>query len=100
MAYILDGLILAVIGVALDRSRWRKACRDRRILCWLMYGYVCCVLAVTLMPFQLPIPGGNRLFLQSVNWIPFRDLRLHYGGAVREVVLNVLMMAPFGFLLP
>ena len=100
MAYILDGLILAVIGVALDRSRWRKARRDRRILCWLMYGYVCCVLAVTLMPFQLPIPGGNRLFLQSVNWIPFRDLRLHYGGAVREVVLNVLMMAPFGFLLP
>lgn len=28
MAYILDGLILAVIGVALDRSRWRKARRD------------------------------------------------------------------------
>lgn len=61
MAYILDGLILAVIGVVLDRSRWRKARRDRRILCWLMYGYVCCVLAVTLMPFQLPIPGREPL---------------------------------------
>ena len=100
MAYLLDILILAVIGVALDMSRWRKARRGRRMLCWLMYAYICCVLAVTLMPFQLPIPGGNDLFLQSVNWIPFRDLRLHYGGALREVVLNVAMMAPFGFLLP
>lgn len=100
MAYVTDFLILAVIGIALDRSRWRKARRDRRLLCWLMYVYLGCVLAVTLMPFQLPIPGGNRLFLQSVNWIPFRDLRFHYGGAMREAVLNVVMMVPFGLLLP
>ncbi len=31
---------------------------------------------------------------------PFRDLRLNYNGAVREIFLNIIMMIPFGFLYP
>lgn len=100
MAWLPDILLLLALGVLLDRARWRKSRRARRVLCWLMYGYICAVLAVTLMPFQLPIPGGNDLFLRSVNLIPFRDIRLHYSGAVREAALNVVMMLPFGLLLP
>ena len=59
------------------------------------------VLGVTLMPFPVPfLNGTNNLFLETVNLIPFRDLRLNYHGSVREIFLNVIMMMPFGFLYP
>jgi glycopeptide antibiotics resistance protein len=59
------------------------------------------VLFVTLMPFPIPfINGTNNLFIESINLIPFRDLRLNYGGAIREIILNIIMMVPFGFLYP
>ena len=66
-----------------------------------MYVYIMMVLFVTLMPFPIPfINGTNNLFLESINLIPFRDLRLNYGGAIREIILNIIMMIPFGFLHP
>lgn len=66
-----------------------------------MYVYIMMVLFVTLMPFPIPfINGTNNLFIESINLIPFRDLRLNYGGAIREIILNIIMMIPFGFLYP
>lgn len=65
-----------------------------------MYIYIVMVLFVTLMPFPIPFGGTNNLFLETANFIPFRDLALNYEGAVREIVLNIIMMTPFGFLYP
>lgn len=68
-----------------------------------MYLYICLVLCVTLMPFRIPLPGimgTNNLFLESINWVPFRDVIEQNGNAVREVILNIIMMIPFGVLLP
>lgn len=66
----------------------------------IMYVYIVMVLLVTLMPFTIPIlfGGNNNLFLETANFIPFRDLRLNYNGAIREIILNTIMMMPFGFL--
>lgn len=58
------------------------------------------VLFVTLMPFPVPFAGSNNLFMESANFIPFRDLIMNYGRAVREIILNIIMMIPFGFLYP
>ncbi|WP_429087478.1 VanZ family protein [Brassicibacter mesophilus] len=49
------------------------------------------------MPF---LKGTNNLFLETVNLIPFKDLRLNYYGSVREIILNVIMVMPFRFLYP
>lgn len=65
-----------------------------------MYIYIVMVLFVTLMPFSMPLGGTNNLFMETANFIPFRDLTLNYNGAVREIILNVIMMMPFGFLYP
>jgi glycopeptide antibiotics resistance protein len=54
----------------------------------------------TLMPFFIPIPGGNNLFLQSMNLVPYRDVIKGIDGAIREAILNIIMLMPFGFLLP
>lgn len=65
-----------------------------------MFVYVVMVLFVTLMPFTMPLGGTNELFMETANFIPFRDLRLNYGGANREILLNIIMMIPFGFFYP
>ena len=67
---LLDFALLAVLYVLLYRLRLRR--RDRRYRVWftLMYVYLCLVAYVTLMPFQLAIPGTNPLFLNEVNLEP------------------------------
>ena len=103
MEYIMDFLILGVIYFAFFFKRWRTKSKDKFLVFNLLYLYICLVLSVTLMPFRLPIPGimgTNNLFLQTINWIPFRDLLQNHGNASREIVLNVIMMMPFGFLIP
>lgn len=65
-----------------------------------MYIYIILVLFVTLMPLTISFDGHNKAFIETANFIPFRDLRLHYGGAIREIILNIIMMLPFGFLYP
>ena len=103
MEYIMDFLILGVIYLAFFFKRWKTKNKDKFLIFNLLYLYIGLVLFVTLMPFRLPIPGimgTNNLFLQTINWIPFRDLFQNYGNAVREIVLNVIMMMPFGFLVP
>lgn len=103
MAYIFDFVILAVIYVVFFHKRWRKVESDVSLIFHLFYLYICLVVFVTLMPFQLPIPGvfgTNNLFWKSINWIPFIDLIANNGNALWEVILNVIMLVPFGFLVP
>jgi len=66
----------------------------------LMFVYISMVLYVTVMPINIPLGATNKYFLDQANFIPFRDLRLGYSGAEREIVLNIIMMVPFGFLFP
>jgi len=100
MQYILDFILLGTIYFLFFFEKWKKKKRERFILYSLVYLYISLVIFVTLMPFSFPIPGSNSLFLETVNLTPFIDLKLHHGGAVREIILNIIMMAPFGFLMP
>ena len=67
-----------------------------------MYIYVVMVLFVTLMPFTFTIDSISNLFtgMSSANFTLFNDLSLNRSGAVRDIILNVVMMVPFGFLYP
>lgn len=81
-------------------QKWKKYSNENLFSRTVMYCYIVMVLYVTLMPFTLPLEIKNNLFIETANFIPFRDLRLGYHGAVREIYLNIIMMVPFGFLLP
>ncbi|BFH14335.1 hypothetical protein J6TS7_13520 [Paenibacillus dendritiformis] len=35
-----------------------------------------------------------------MNLVPFRDVIKGINGAIREAILNIIMLIPFGFLLP
>ena len=97
---LFDFALLAAFYLLLYRLRLQK--RDRRYRVWftLLYVYLCMVAYVTLMPFQLAIPGANPLFLDEVNLEPFVDIKHGYLGARRGVILNFVMFLPLGFLLP
>lgn len=97
---IFDFALLAALYAIIYRTRLRR--REGRYRIWftLFYIYLCMVICVTLMPFQLAIPGANPLFLSEVNLEPFRDIKRGYLGARTGAALNFLMFVPLGFLLP
>lgn len=103
MQYIFNVVILGAVYAIFFHKRWKKLDRDASLIYHLIYIYLTLVLFVTLMPFRIPIPGitgTNNLFWKSINWVPFIDLIEHNGNAFRGIFLNVVMLIPFGFLLP
>lgn len=100
MDYIIDFITLGIIYFILFFKRWRKEDKQKFIVKTLIYIYISFVLFFTLMPLAIPIPGGNNLFLQSMNLLPYRGVIKGINGAIRESILNIIMLIPLGFLLP
>ncbi|MGB4351007.1 MAG: hypothetical protein WBJ01_01255, partial [Tissierellaceae bacterium] len=83
MDYLINFIILVLIYFLFFYKKWNKKPKKTLIINTLMYTYIVVVLFVTLMPLPIPfLNGTNNLFLETVNLIPFRDLRLNYYGAV------------------
>ena len=97
---LLDFGLLALAYAAVWALRLRRHEQRYRVWFTLLWLYLCAVACVTLMPFRLPIPGANPLFLEEINLEPFRDIKRGYLYARSGVVLNCLMFLPFGFILP
>ena len=77
---------------------WRKK-GLRAVLYSLFYFYACAVFYLTMLPF--PQQWGREFFDGDLgNFIPFRDLKMGYGGALKDILLNILMTVPFGILFP
>jgi glycopeptide antibiotics resistance protein len=58
------------------------------------------VLYVTLMPIIVSLPFIFNHPYMLMNMIPFEDYFSGRGDTVRQILLNVIMMIPFGFILP
>lgn len=98
MPYILDFAVLAVIYLICIKSTAmsKKALAANT----LMYVYLCGVLYFTLMPLIVALPYCFDHPYVAMNMTPFRDVIMGYGDYKRQIVLNVVMTVPFGFLLP
>lgn len=68
----------------------------------LLYSYGYCVLCVTLIiPIIIPIPFVNiDLSHIHANLVPFIDYFNENGDFIRQIVLNILMLVPFGIMFP
>lgn len=106
LEYLLDFFALAIIYRFFYYKRWKLAGKRTLLTKTLMFIYLSFVLFFTLMPIissleyaidnLLHDPYGNG----RINLIPFDDFMHGRGNVVRELVLNVIMFLPFGFLLP
>lgn len=99
MLEIIDIFILIFIYFKFFYQKWIK--QDLFIFKTLFYIYLCLVIYVTLIPFHIVIINLSKNPLDYINFVPFRDIRIqYYHGAYKEIILNVIMLIPFGFLLP
>ena len=80
--------------------KWRPQGKDVLLVNTLMYAYLSLVLFFTMMPVIASIPFMLDHPYTPMNLVPFIDVSLGRGDFFRQVVLNVIMTLPFGFLFP
>jgi len=80
--------------------KWRPQGKDVLLVNTLMYAYLSLVLFFTMMPVIASIPFILDHPYTPMNLVPFIDVSLGRGDFFRQVVLNVIMTLPFGFLFP
>lgn len=98
--YLIDFAALALLYAFVFFRRWKAEGRDRLLVSTLMYLYLSLVLYFTLMPVITSIPFVLNHPYKPMNLTPFIDVSLGRGDFSRQVALNVIMTAPFGFLFP
>ena len=96
----LDIAALAALYFFVFYRKWKNRGKDVLLINTVMYLYLSMVLAVTLMPVISSLPFIFNHAYVPMNLVPFTDVALSRGDFIRQVVLNVIMTVPFGFLLP
>ncbi|HBN82806.1 MAG TPA: VanZ family protein [Clostridiales bacterium] len=96
---IVDFIVLAVLYIFFY-NRWQERGRAKLIVNTLMYLYVSLVLYITLLPVITSLPYIFNHPYIPMNMTPFVDYIHGRGDALRQIILNVIMIIPFGFLLP
>ena len=95
----LDLSILAAVYFLLLIRKWKNRGPDVILINTLMYLYLSVVFYFTLMPVITALPFVfDHPYVMHLE--PFSDLIYGWGNAVREILLNILMTVPFGFLFP
>ena len=91
----LDIAALAALYFFVFYRKWKNRGKDVLLINTVMYLYLSMVLAViSSLPFIF-----NHAYV-PMSLVPFTDVALSRGDFIRQVVLNVIMTVPFGFLLP
>lgn len=100
MDYFFNFILLFMIYFLFFYPKWRLKSKKYFLLNTAFYIYIVIVLFATVMPFKIPVGATNNLFISTAIFMPFNDLMQGYEGAQRDIILNILMMIPFGFLFP
>lgn len=99
---IFDMACMIIIYLTYFLPKWNKKGTYELFIKTAFYIYFTFVLYFTLIiPFIIPLPMLNiQLSSLHCNFIPYLDLINGYAGANKEVLLNILMLIPFGILVP
>ncbi len=102
MKELVDFVVLIIIYFWKFYKKWKEKGRDVLFVNTIMYIYLSFVLYFTLMPIltRIPFLYFRQYPYEPMNLIPFFDILTGRGDFLRQVVLNVIMMIPFGLLLP
>ena len=100
MRYLIDFIALALLYVFVFFRKWKVKGKDILLVNTLMYIYLSFVLYFTLMPIITYIPFILNHPYRPMNLVPFIDVLMRRGDFYRQVVLNIIMTIPFGFLFP
>lgn len=97
---IVDFVVLFLIYMLIFHKRWRAKGQPTFLFNTLMYVYVTILLFLTLMPIITSLSSISLDRYVPMFIVPFDDLLKSRGPAEMQIFFNVLMLIPFGFLLP
>lgn len=100
MKYLIDFAVLVLLYASVFFKKWKIKGKDILLVNTLMYIYLSFVLYFTLMPVITSIPFVFNHPYTPMNMVPFIDVSMGRGDFLRQVVLNIIMTIPFGFLFP
>ena len=100
MKYLVDFTALALLYVFVFFRKWKIKGTDKLLVNTLMYIYLSFVLYFTLMPIITSLPSVLNHSYVPMNLVPFIDVSAENGDFFRQIVLNIIMTIPFGFLFP
>lgn len=100
MKYLIDFGALALLYIFVLFRKWRTMGNDVLLVNTLMYVYLSFVLYFTLMPVITSLPFVLNHPYTPMNLVPFVDVLKGRGDFLRQIILNVIMTTPFGFLFP
>ncbi len=100
MEILIDFTALGLLYIFKFFKKWKSHGRDKLIVNTLIYIYISFVLFFTIMPIITSLPFVFDHPYVPMNFNAFDDVFNSRGDFIRQVVLNVIMMIPFGFLLP
>lgn len=95
-----DFIILLIIYILFLYKKWKTKGVHHLIFNTTMYIYLSFVLYFTLMPIITNLPYIFNHPYTPINFVPFIDVLNGRGDFTRQIILNIIMTMPFGFLLP
>lgn len=100
MKIIVDFVILTILYIFIFYKKWKAQGKDILFINTTMYIYLSFVLYFTLMPIITSLPFMFNHPYTPMNLVPFIDVSYGRGDFIRQIILNVIMTIPFGFLFP
>ena len=100
MKVLIDLIVLIIIYFWRFYRKWKVKGRDVLLINTTMYIYLSFVLYFTLMPIITSLPFMFNHPYHPMNLEPFSDVINGRGDFFKQVLLNIVMTIPFGFLLP
>lgn len=100
MKDFIDIIILIALYFLVFYRRWKGKSKDVLLINTLLYIYLIFVLYFTLMPIITSLPFIFDHPYVPMNLTPFVDVSYGRGDFIRQIILNIIMTVPFGFLLP
>lgn len=100
MKYLVDFVALIILYIFVFYKKWKELGKDILFINTIMYIYLSFVLYFTLMPVITSLPFMFNHPYTPMNLVPFIDVTSGRGDFTRQILLNVIMTLPFGFLFP
>lgn len=100
MKIVIDVVVLIILYFLVFYKKWNKLSNYDLFIRTMMYVYMSFVLYFTLMPIICSIPFMFNHPFKMMNMNLFDDLLNQRGDYVRQIVLNIVMLIPFGIMFP
>ncbi|WP_312811661.1 VanZ family protein [Sedimentibacter sp.] len=98
--YLIDIIVLIIIYSVFLFNKWKSKGKGILLVNTLLYVYIALVLYVTLMPVVVSLPFVFDHAYIPMNMRAFDDYFSGRAYAGQQILLNIILMIPFGFLIP